>query len=133
MLFTSLYVYICEGLLFLGFASGLWWFLGRYVTPLIKRLFPGINVDQRFLQRFAAWQIIFVAAWSVLFKIALPIRFHSATGPLFKGPSQWFAGAAEWVGAIFFLIAIVRGLLFVNSYFRTLLNREEDKHAKEGA
>ena len=131
LFYSSIFTYLSESFFFLAFCAGLWYVAGRYLAPAIKRLFPGITVTQEFLQRFAVWQIVFVAAWSVFFKLMLPLYMHSKTGPLFKGPSQWFAGAAEYIGGVLALIAIVRWLLQIGSYFRTLLNRGEVKHAHE--
>ena len=125
MFFTSIFVYLSEAILALAMLSGLWFVLGRWIAPTIKRLFPGVNADTDFLRRFACWQVVFLAAWSVIFKILLPPFFHLTTGPLFTGPSQYYATDAEFIGSFLALIALVRALLMINSYFRTLWGRKE--------
>lgn len=131
MLFTSLFVYLSEAILFLAMASGLWFVAGRFIAPLIKRLFPGLSVTNDFLRRFACWQVVFMAAWSVIFKLELPTFLRMKTGPLWSGPSQDYATGAEYIGSFLALIAIVRWLLKINSYFRTLWQTPKRKEVIE--
>jgi hypothetical protein len=96
-------------------------------------MFPGVTADTDFLRRFACWQIVFLAAWSVEFKLILPDFLKMQTGPLWSGPSQYYATGAEYIGAFLALIALVRALLRIDSWSRTLWGRREVKENEKQA
>jgi hypothetical protein len=115
LLFTSVTLYLSEAVLLLAFFVGLW-ALCLHVVALRDRrlnvnpwyLFP--RVSERFLRRFAFYQIVFIAVWSILFKGVLYTSLDPAYSHylMAKGQSLGIAIPAECIILLLCLAGLVK-------------------------
>ena len=101
-------MYLGEAGLFLTMLLGLWRACAWLARGRLAVAFPSVTAAD--LQRWAFWQVVFVACWSVVFKLSLPLFMRTTSGPLWNGDSQWFALAAEGFGGLLAVWGLARSL-----------------------
>jgi cbb3-type cytochrome oxidase subunit 3 len=107
--FTSVTLYIAEGVLTWMFFVGLWWLCGWSVRRMRGAPFAVENVDEGFLRRWCFFQILFIAVWSILFKGVLYTTLRHSTAHYLLAKSQSFGISipAECVAFLLMLVGVV--------------------------
>lgn len=107
--FTSVTLYISEGVLTWAFFVGLWWLCGWSARRVARGPLVLGSVSEGFLRRWCFFQVLFIAVWSILFKGVLytTLRHSTAHYLLARSQSLGISIPAECVGFLLMLVGVV--------------------------